>query len=150
MSRSTSGALGPRVPEVELFGERFELLEVSQWALLEFAEAAGSVDATALTAIAPVMAMLREAIKPEDWARFVATAKTNKAKIEQHLMPIIVEAVQGQQDRPTPRSSDSSPGPLPTPASSGFDSESKAATLAPGRADLQLVIQRAQEFQASA
>lgn len=103
--------------DVEFFGETFALRHPDdyQWAMCEFAEAAtGGVDDNTLQALATVMAMLRACIAEDDWPRFRASYRRNKAQVKRDLMPVVVAAFTQQvPDRPTVRPSDSSDGPQP-------------------------------------
>lgn len=134
---------------VDFFGEQIELNDsISEWTMMEFAEAAGSADSESLAGLAAVMTLLREAVAPHDWRRFRDLAKKNRATAEQ-CMPVVVAVFQEQAARPTGRPSDSSGGPRVIEPSSTVGSSSPASDLLAGRPDLQLVAKRAQEARAS-
>ena len=100
--------------DVQFFGESFALKHPDeyQWAMLEFAEVAtGGVDDGTLEALAAVMTMLRAAIDDDDFGRFRAAARKNKAQVKRDLMPIVVAAFRQEvADHPTGQPSDSSGG----------------------------------------
>lgn len=118
--------------DIEFFGERFALKHPDdyQWAMLEFAEVAtGGVDDGTLEALAAVMSMLRAAIADDDFGRFKAAARKNKAQVKRDLMPVVVAAFRQEvTDRPTGLPSDSSGGqPVTEPKSDS----APAATVSP-------------------
>jgi hypothetical protein len=138
------------VPNVTLFGEVFETESISEFSLLEFAEGAANVDeANGLAALASIMLLLREAIPAKDWPRFSALCRKHKAKTED-LMPIIVEAVQQESERPTERPSVSSDGPVTTVPRSAGDSSSRVIEQyeAEGRPAWALIAKQVQESRA--
>lgn len=111
--------------DVQFFGETFRLVdEPSEWAMLEFAEAAGGSDANELAGLAAVMRLLRATVHEDDWQRFSAAARKNNAKIDRDLMPLVVAVFTGATDRPTVQPSGSSDGLLTTAPSSTADSSS--------------------------
>ncbi|MGZ4663589.1 MAG: hypothetical protein ACXV5Q_00685 [Frankiaceae bacterium] len=113
------------MPSHELFGETFQLAnEIGEFALMEFAEAAEDVESNSLGAMAAVMRLLREAVLPEDWPRFRAVCRANKASAES-LLPIVYAVFQQETDRPTQRPSDSSDGPVTIAPRSAVDSSSR-------------------------
>lgn len=108
-----------------LFGESFGLADsVGEFALMEFAEAAEDVESNSLGAMAAVMRLLREAVVPQDWQRFRAACRANKATTEQ-LLPVVMAAFEQETDRPTVRPSDSSDGPVSTEPRSAAGSSSR-------------------------
>lgn len=133
--------------DVEFFGERFALKHPDeyQWAMLEFAEVAtGGVDDGTLEALAAVMTMLRAAIADDEFDRFRAAARKNKAQVKRDLMPVVVAAFRQEVvDRPTGLPSDSSGGQTvtePKSDSAPVVTDSPSLTLvkeleAQGRAD---------------
>lgn len=131
---------------VEFKGQTFTLNdELSEWALLEFAEAADSgADGNELAGAAALLRFVVELIHPDDRARFRAVARRERAKAED-LVALLMGRVEEQAERPTGRSSDSSDGPesteLKSDANSG-DKPSPASGLLNGRPDLQLMIER--------
>jgi len=128
------------VAEVHLWGESFHLVdEPSEFAFLEFAEASEDIDSSKLAALAAVMRLLRETIADQDWARFRASARKNKAKIED-LLPVLVSVFIGGDVRPTGRPSGSSDGSEATGASSEDGVSSEALSLLGGRPDLQRIV----------
>lgn len=135
---------------VEFFGETFHLApgEDYQWEMLEFADAAvGGADSGTLAGQAAVYRLLKAAIIDPEWSRFQATARRNKAEVQEHLMPIVVLAFTQKIERPTGRPSGSSAGPQLTPESSEVDSYSRviAREEASGRADRAVMVQMARE-----
>lgn len=132
---------------VEFFGEQVALNdEISEWALMEFAEAAEQVDESSLGALAAVMRLLKEAVDPADWQRFRSIARKNKATSVQ-CMPVVVAVFEAGTGRPTSRPAVSSDGSPATAPSSTAGSSSPA--ILPGRPDLQIAVLRAQESLAS-
>lgn len=128
--------------EVEFFGETFTLAEeISEFALMEFAESAENADSETLAGLAAIMRLLREVVIPEDWGRFKATARKNKAKVED-VLPLAVSVFEVKTARPTPRPADSSDGPPATEPRSTSGSGSRAFDLLDGRPDLQVMVAR--------
>ena len=133
------------VSEVAFFGETIRLADsVSEWALMEFAEAAEQVDDASLAGMAAVMRLLKESVLAEDWGKFRDLARTNKASIED-CMPVVVAVFTAETGRPTVRPSDSSDGPPATSTSSTDVSAGVAVRALAGRPDLQLMVLNAQE-----
>lgn len=142
---------------VEFFGESFGLNPPDdyQWAMLEFAEAAqAGVDGGTMEGLAAAMSMLKAAIREEQWARFRSLARKNKARFDEHLLPVIVAAFRQETPHPTERPSDSSDGPASTPPSSEAASSSAlpegAAKVirkleSEGRPDMALMVLMAEE-----
>lgn len=140
--------------DVEFFGERFPLnpAEDYQWELMEFAEMATGEELGLLEERAAVMRVLRGAITADQWERFKATARKNRAQVREHLMPVVVAAfAQPLGSRPTGLPSDSSDGQQPTPLNSAVDSYSQviAREEAAGRPDRALMVLMAQETSAA-
>jgi hypothetical protein len=135
--------------DFDFFGEsfRFNPADEYQWELMEFAEAAtGGADSELLSGIAAVMRLLKSAIHADDWQRFRTSAKTNKARVREHLMPVVWAAFSQPIDRPTGLPSDSSDGQPTTPENSADDSSSRviARLEEQGRPDLALVVAQSQ------
>lgn len=135
---------------IEFFGETFHLApgEDYQWEMLEFADAAmGGADSGTLAGVAAVYRLLKAAISDADWPSFQASARRNKAGVQEHLMPIVVLAFTQKVERPTGRPSAFSGGPQLTPESSEVDSYSRvmAREEASGRADRALMVKMARE-----
>ncbi len=133
----------------EFFGETFRLNPAGdyQMELLEFADAAtGGADSELLAGMAAVVRLLRAAVHGDDWSRFWASAKKNKAQVRTDLMPVVVAAFAQPIDRPTGLPSGSSDGQASTPQNSGGDSSSRviARLEEQGRPDLALVVAQAQ------
>lgn len=154
-SRSRSGALGFLVSdveydEVEFFGETYRVNHVEdyEWQMLEFAKAATSgADTDLLSGSAAVFDFLEAVIFADDWARFRASAKRNRAQVTRDLMPIVVAAFTQTTGRPTVRPSDSSGGPKHIKQKSGGGSSSKVIRRLEkdGRPDLALMVTLAEE-----
>ena len=125
----------------QFFGERFDLsTEVSEWALMEFAEvAADGVDGNMMAGLAAMMRLVKECVDPHDLSRFVATARRNRAKSE-HLLPVLEATFNVTTQRPTMRPSDSSDGPSATVPSSVVNSVDRGLERLNGRPDLQLAV----------
>lgn len=131
--------------EVVFFGEPIRLADtVSEWALMEFAEVAETVDDASLAGMAAVMRLLKESVLAEDWLKFRALARTNKASVED-CMPVVVAVYTTETGRPTVRPSDSSDGPPATSTNSTDVSAGVAVAALAGRPDLQLMVLSAQE-----
>lgn len=135
---------------IDFFGETFRLnpAEDYQWELLEFAEAAdGGADTHALSGAAATMRVLKAVVHADDWGRFRATARKNKAVVGEHLMPIVVRAFRERIDRPTGLPSGSSGGQQTTPPSSEVVAYSQVVEReeAAGRPDRALMVLLAQE-----
>lgn len=128
---------------VELFGDTFKLnAEVSEFALMEFAEAASSgQDGDTMQGFASTLRFVRECIDPDDLGRFTAAARKNKAKITD-LLVVIKASFEQETERPTSRPSDSSDGPSSIEPKSGSNVDDKVSRLA-GRPDLQLMVRSA-------
>lgn len=143
MCRGKSGLRAWPVRSVEFFGETFQVGEVAQFSLMEFAETVEGADENGLPAAAAMMRLLREAISPADWSRFRDLAVKNKATGE-HLMPVIEAAVEAMDEgeRPTVRSSDSSDGPESAVSRSVSPSVAKVLAAEAGRPDRQMGILR--------
>lgn len=123
--------------EVEIFGESFRLVdEPSEFAWMEFADAAESIDSNTMPAMAAVYRLLQDAITADDWPRFRAAARKNRATTET-MMPVIFAVGQAVTDRPTGQPSDSSVGLAATPPKSVSTHEVAATELFPGRPDTQ-------------
>ncbi|MGZ6838561.1 MAG: hypothetical protein ACXVGE_22080 [Blastococcus sp.] len=138
------------MPSYELFGETFALADtISEFSLMEFAEAAEDVESNSLGAMAAVMRLLREAVLPEDWQRFRQSCRTNKASAEA-LLPIVYKVFEDATDRPTQRPSDSSDGPPATEPKSTGDSSSRVIERleAEGRPAWALIAKQVQESRA--
>lgn len=136
------------MPSIEFFGEQIALAdEISEWALMEFAEAAEHTDEASLGGYAAVMRLLEEAVAAQDWQRFRSLARKNKATSAQ-CMPAVVAVFEAQTDRPTSRPAVSSDGPPATAPSSTVGSSSLVTSLS-GRPDLQVAVLRARESLAS-
>lgn len=137
---------------VEFFGETYALTgAVSEFALLEFAEAAADgQDGDTMQGMASIMRLLRDCIAKEPtvdedgtvvalgWASFRTAARANHASVERDLMPVIQQAFEAQADRPTGRPSDSSDGPALTAPSAASPSADRGMEHFRGRPDLQL------------
>ena len=127
---------------VEFFCESFDLnAEVSEFALMEFAEAAADgLDADAMAGMAAMMRLIKECVVPADVARFLKSARKNRAS-SKDLIPVL-EATFGQvTERPTSLpsgSSDGQPAIVPSSVASAAD---RALEHFAGRPDLQLAVQ---------
>jgi hypothetical protein len=73
------------------------------------------------------MDFLRAVIHADDWERFRATAKKNRAQVARDLMPVVVAAFVQPTDRPTSRPSDSSDGPKTTKRNSAAGSSPRSS-----------------------
>ena len=126
---------------VEFFGESFGLnAEVSEFALMEFAEAASDgIDADAMAGMAAMMRLIKACVIEADAARFLKSARKNRAS-STDLIPVL-EATFGQvTERPTGLPSDSSDGqPVIVPSSVVKPADQGLERLA-GRPDLQLAV----------
>jgi hypothetical protein len=136
--------------EVEFFDESFRLKPGDQyeWEMMEFASAAkGGADSDLLSGAATTLDFLRAVIHDDDWERFRATAKKNRAQVARDLMPVVVAAFVQPTDRPTSRPSDSSDGPKTTKRNSAAGSSSKVIRRLEkaGRPDLALMVAMADE-----
>lgn len=136
---------------VEFKGEQFEVCdEISEFALLEFADAASQgMDGDTMEGMGAMLRLVRECIVPGEWRRFRALASAEKAKVAD-LLPIIQAAMSGAAERPTGQPSDSSDGlstiqpkSESTPAVPGSDRLS-------GRPDLLLMVSAEREARAVA
>jgi hypothetical protein len=134
------------VAEVVFYGETFTLHDtVGDFALMEFAEAAERVESESLAGMAAIMRLLKSAVVDEDWPRFQATARKNRATVEA-CMEMVMRLFEQEAARPTGRPSDSSDGPQITKPNSAAGSSSPVARLeAKGRPDFALVAMRAQQ-----
>ena len=75
---------------VEFCGESFDLNdEVSEFALMEFAEAAADgLDADAMAGMAAMMRLIKECVVKADVARFLKSARKNRAESKLSLIHI--------------------------------------------------------------
>jgi hypothetical protein len=133
----------------DFFGEsyRFNPAEDYQWELLEFTDAAPSgADSELLSGAASVMRLIKAAVHADDWERFRASARKNKALVRDHLMPVVLAAYAQPIDRPTGLPSGSSDGQPATAPNSADDSSSRviARLEQQGRPDLALVVAQSQ------
>ena len=126
---------------VEFFGESFALnAEVSEFSLMEFAEAAADgVDADAMAGMAAMMRLIKECVVKADLARFLKSARANRAS-STDLVPVL-QATFGQvTERPTSLPSGLSDGqPLIVPSSVVKPADKGLEHFA-GRPDLQLAV----------
>lgn len=130
--------------EVEFFGDKFEVLAVSQFGLLEFSEALEDAqsDESETAVGAAIMKLLRQIIPTSDWKRFAESARMNMATAEKDLMPLIQRAVEAADERPTELSSDSSGGQRSTLLKSASPAERRVIESESGRPDRQMGIVR--------
>lgn len=146
---------------VEFFGETFGVRDSDEYevAMLDFADAATNIDSETLEGLASVKRFLRAAIVEDEWSRFWNLARKNRAKVKDHLMPVVVAIFQGNTGRPTGRSSDSSDGPEVIAESSTGASSSVASGAeeylqvvarleAEGRPDQAYMVLKAQQARA--
>lgn len=139
---------------VEFFGDTFGINpDVSEFALLEFAEAASDgQDGDTMEGLASLMRLVKECIAPADVVEngevvtyglkhFLTVARKNRAGAEQ-LTTVIGAVFGAQTERPTGRPADSSAGPVSIAPKSAPNVDDKASLL-PGRPDLQLAVSRA-------
>ena len=127
---------------VEFFGESFDLNDtVSEFALMEFAEAAADgLDADAMAGMAAMMRLIKECIVEADLARFLKSARANRARSED-LLPIFKATFEQVTERPTGLPSDSSDGQTVIVPSSVVKPADKGLEHFAGRPDLQLAVQ---------
>ena len=126
---------------VEFFGESFGLNEtVSEFALMEFAEAAADgLDADAMAGMAAMMRLIKECVVKADVARFLKSARANRAS-STDLIPILEATFSQVTERPTGLPSDSSVGQSVIVPSSAVKPVDKGLEHFPGRPDLQLAV----------
>lgn len=132
--------------EFDFYGEQFDFVdEVGDFAFMEFAESAERVDSESLAALAAVMRLLKAAVVPEQWSRFQATARKNRASVEV-CMELVMRLFEEEASRPTGRPSDSSDGPRVIEANSEAGSSSPVIAMLErkGRPDLAFVARQAQ------
>ena len=127
---------------VEFFGESFALnAEVSEFALMEFAEAAADgLDADAMAGMAAMMRLIKECIVPADVARFLKSARKNRAE-SKDLLPILTATFEQVTEHPTGLPSDSSDGQTVIVPSSVVKPADRGLEHFAGRPDLQLAVQ---------
>ena len=127
---------------VEFFGEQFDLnATVSEFALMEFAEAAADgLDADAMAGMAAMMRLIKECIVKADVARFLKSARKNRAE-SKDLLPILTATFEQVTERPTGLPSDSSDGQPVIVPSSVASAADRALEHFAGRPDLQLAVQ---------
>lgn len=139
--------------EVELFGETFTVAEeVSDFALMEFADAASDGEALGrMHGLAALYRVLRELVDEKDFPRFRRAAIREKADVEALIDVIGVvmragRAVEQSTGRPTGRPSVSSDGPAATAANSTAGSFSPVIVRLEqqGRPDLAQIVGMAQ------
>lgn len=122
---------------IRFYGQEFARNpEVSEFALMEFAEAASAgTDSDDLAGMAALLRFAVEVVGEKDRARFRSTARTNKASSDD-LIAMLTLGVAGE--RPTEAPSDSSGGRTVIEPKSA-PSSVEPVTAFPGRPDLQLV-----------
>lgn len=131
--------------KVDFCGETFTFVdEVGDFALMEFAESAERVDSESLAGLAAIMRLLKAAVVEEDWPRFQATARRQRASVED-CMKLVMQIFEEESGRPTVRPSDSSDGPPVTAGKSVDASSLRVAQRLQGRPDLQLMVLQAAE-----
>jgi hypothetical protein len=130
---------------VDFFGETFTLNpDVSEFALLEFAEAASSgQDGDTMEGLASMLRLTKECIEPSEVQRFSAVARKNRAKAAD-LLVVIQAAFGDATERPTGRPADSSDGPVSIEPKSEPKRVVSISQFA-GRPDIQLGLQREME-----
>lgn len=118
------------------FGETFNLNpDVSEFALLEFAEAASDgQDGDTMQGLASLMRLVKECIAPDELKRFLTLARKKKAGAKE-LTEVIQSAFGDAAERPTGRPADSTDGPSVTLAKSESSSDATVSRLA-SRPDL--------------
>jgi len=126
---------------VEFFGEQFDLnAEVSEFALMEFAEAAADgLDADAMAGMAAMMRLIKECVVKADVARFLKSARKNRAS-SKDLLPVLTATFEQATERPTGLPSDSSDGQPAIVPSSVVKPADKGLERLAGRPDLQLAV----------
>lgn len=144
----------PDLSDFEFFGETFHMRPSAdyEWEMMEFAAAAkGGADSDLLSGAASVFEFLRAIVVEDEWDRFRATAKANRATVDDNLMPLVVMAFTQRTRRPTVRPSDSSDGPKSTKRKSGGGSSSRVVKRLEkkGRPDLALMVTMAEESSAA-
>jgi hypothetical protein len=126
---------------VEFFGEQFDLnTEVSEFALMEFAEAAADgLDADMMAGMAAMLRLVKECVVSADVARFVKSARKNRAS-STDLLPVIQATFKATTERPTSQPSDSSDGLSVIEPSSVANYDVRGLERLNGRPDLQLAV----------
>lgn len=132
-------------------GQTFTLNDdISEWAILEFAEAVDSgMDGAEMQGLAALLRFVVELIHPADRDRFRSLARKQRATAED-LFEFLTGKVEVDAERPTGRSSDSSDGPESIPPkhalnSAGKGSRTSGLHLLAGRPDLQLMVEAARK-----
>jgi hypothetical protein len=130
---------------VDFFGETFTLNpDVSEFALLEFAEAAADgQDGDTMQGLASMMRLVKECISDDDRSRFLVSCRKNRAGAAA-LTEVISAAFTSKTERPTGRPSDSSDGPKVIEQKSEAKPVVNISRFA-GRPDIQLGLQREAE-----
>jgi hypothetical protein len=136
----------PQLPEVQFFGESLRLNpDVSEFALMEFAEAASEgQDGDTLEGMASLLRLVTEVIHPDDRKKFRTIARKNKAAATD-LMKVLGTPVEDEAERPTVRSSDSSDGPVSIAPKSEPSAEDKVSLHLASRPDLVVAARRARK-----
>lgn len=126
--------------EVEFFGEKFGIVsEPNEFALDEFAAAAEDVESDSMAARAAIFRLVQESIVPEDWARFRACARKNRATQDQ-LLPVVAAVYEQATERPTGLPVDSSTGQDVTPLKSESKPADPVMERFEGRPDMQAAV----------
>jgi hypothetical protein len=140
--------------QFEVFGESFRFADPSdyEFAMMEFADAAEYADVDTLAGAATIMRVLKAVVHPDDVKRFTLAARTNRARVERDLLPIVVEAFGRETGRPTGQPAESSDGLQPMSETSVDDSSLRVIHRLEdqGRPDLALMVDAAQRSRASA
>jgi hypothetical protein len=126
---------------VEFFGEQFDLNEsVSEWALMEFAEAAADgEDADMMAGLAAMMRLIKECVVQTQVSRFLQVARKNRAA-SKDLIPVLEATFKATTERPTSQPSDSSDGLSVIEPSSVASYDVRGLERLNGRPDLQLAV----------
>lgn len=133
------------MPTIQFYGEEFQVeSEVSQFALMEFAEAAADgQDGDTMQGMASMLRLIQSAVAPDEWVRFRASARKNRA--DAASLTEVIKGAFGSTERPTGRSSDSSDGPLVTAPRSELSSEDRALEASGLRPDQKLAVLRSRD-----
>jgi hypothetical protein len=151
------------VAEVDFYGEKFTLAgEFSEFALMEFAEAAEMGAEGGMTSMAAMLRLVLDCVAPgadspehakaradavanddpdpgpqePEHKRFRQLARKNRAKATD-LMDVLKAAMEAATERPTGQAADSSDGPASIEVKSGNDAADRVVRAFPGRPEIQ-------------
>lgn len=142
----------PAARTVEWFGQDFELADkIGLMPLMRFAHLArAGVDSGDMEGLDAMYVLLKQCFTASAWQRFEDVASEQRAGGDE-LFGVVTKAIEAMSARPTGRPSGSSGGSQNANMSSaGVSSSPVTGLVERGRPDLALLVNRAEEYRASA